>query len=75
MNDILLNWNKIRHGIPREKQAANDRAPTIEEIEKLSEYSDGRIKPIVCTMAFSGIRIGAWDYLKLKHVRPINEKW
>jgi hypothetical protein len=69
MNDISLSWNKIRRGIPRVKQAANNRAPTIEEIRKLIEYPDRRIKPIVCTMMCSGIRIGAWDYLKLKQWR------
>ena len=73
MNDIPLNWNKKRRGIPRAKQAANDRAPTIEEIQKLVEYPDRRIKLIVCIMISSGIRIGAWDYLKLKHVSPITD--
>ena len=58
-------------GLPRAVQAANDRAPTLEEIQKLVEYTDRRIKPIVYTMVSSGIRLGAWDYLKWKHVIPI----
>ncbi|MGH9927202.1 MAG: hypothetical protein ACRD5B_17695, partial [Nitrososphaeraceae archaeon] len=47
-----------------------------EEIRKLVEYPDRRIKPIVYTMCSSGIRLGAWQYLKWKHVIPItnNEK-
>src|SRR5919106_1228448 len=71
MNDILLNWKKIARGLPRAGKAANDRAPTIEEIRKLIEYPDRRIKAIVYTMVSSGIRIGAWDYLKWKHVTPM----
>jgi hypothetical protein len=71
MNDIILNWKKIARGLPRAGKAANDRAPTIEEIQKLVEYPDRRIKPIVYTMVSSGIRIGAWDYLQWKHVIPM----
>lgn len=36
------------------KQAANDRAPEIEEIQKLIEYPDRRIKPIFWIMISSG---------------------
>jgi hypothetical protein len=71
MNDIVFNWRKILCGIPRAKQAANDRAPAIEEIQRLVEFPDRRIKPIIYTMASSGIRIGAWKYLRWKHVEPI----
>jgi integrase len=75
MNDIHVSWKKISRGIPRGRQAANDRAPTREEIQRLLEYPDRRIKPIVYTMISSGIRIGAWEFLKWKHVKPFhNEK-
>ena len=71
MNDITLNWKKIGKGLPKQKQAADDRAPTLEEIKKLLDYPDKRIKPIIYTMLSSGIRSGAWDYLKWKHIIPI----
>ena len=69
--DLDIPWKKLMKGLPRAVQAANDRAPTLEEIQKLVEYPDRRIKPVVYTMASSGIRLGAWDYLKWKHVIPI----
>lgn len=73
MNDILLSWKKISRGLPKERRSGNDRAPTLEEIRKISEYPDRRMKPIVYVMTSSGIRLGAWDYLKWRHVEPIIE--
>jgi hypothetical protein len=46
MADISIPWKKITRGLPNARQSANDRAPTIEEIKKLLEYPDRRIKPI-----------------------------
>jgi integrase len=71
VNDILLPWSKIKRGLPRGRHYADDRIPTLEEIRKLVEYPDRRMKAIVYTMASSGIRLGAWDYLKWGHIRPI----
>jgi len=70
--DLDIPWKKITRGLPKGRQAANDRAPTQEEIQRLVEYPDRRIKAIVYTMASSGIRIGAWDYLQWKHITPIS---
>jgi integrase len=71
MCEISVPWKKIVRGLPRSRNYANDRAPTIEEIRKITNYPDRRIKPIVYFMASSGIRLGAWDYLKWGHIRPI----
>jgi hypothetical protein len=46
MNDLTLNWKRISKGLPRAKNSPNDRAPTVEEIRKLIQYPDRRIKPI-----------------------------
>ncbi len=71
----LVNWKRIIKGLPSPRNIANDRAPTLEEIRKLIEYPDRRIKPIILSMVSGGFRIGSWDYLQWKHVIPIqNEK-
>ena len=71
MADISIPWKKISRGLPRGKNYADDRIPTDDEIQKLLDYPDRRIKAIVYTMTSSGIRLGAWDYLKWGHIRPI----
>lgn len=63
MSDIPVSWKKITRGLPKVRSIANDRAPTLEEIHKMIEYPDRRMKSIIFTMASSGIRHGAWDYL------------
>ena len=71
MNDLIVPWKKLTRGLPKAKNYADDRVPTIEEIRKIVEYPDWRIMAIVYTMASSGIRLGAWDYLLWEHITPI----
>ena len=69
--DIDIPWKKLLRGMPRERKYANDRAPRLEEILRISEYPDRRIKSIIYIMVSSGMRLGAWDYLKWKDVLPL----
>ena len=71
MNKMNVSWELLVKGMPPVRQYAEDRVPTTEEIKKLISFPDRRIKPIVLTTLSSGIRIGAWDYLKWKHIIPI----
>jgi hypothetical protein len=74
MADINIQWKKITRGLPKGKSYADDRIPTDEEIQRLLEYPDRRIKAIVYTMTSSGIRLGAWDYLRWGNIRPIEKE-
>lgn len=71
----IINWKRITKGLPSGKSAANDRAPTMDEIKKLVEYPpDRRIKSIIYCMVSAGFRIGSWDYLKWKHITPLKNE-
>jgi integrase len=72
--EISLRWKRITRGLPRGRRYANDRVPTIDEIRKIIQYPDRRIKAIVYTMASSGIRLGAWNYFKWGHVIPVEKE-
>jgi hypothetical protein len=45
----------ISRSLPKVKQHANDRIPKVEEIKKLIEYPDRRIKPIVLLSVSTGM--------------------
>ncbi len=72
--DFSIAWKKITRGLPKAKNYSDDRIPTIDEIRKLLEYPDRRLKSIITTMASSGIRLGAWDYLRWGNVQPIEKE-
>jgi integrase len=75
VNDLKFDWRQIKRGLPVANYVAHDRSPTLQDIRKLITNSDRRIKVIVLIAISSGIRVGAFNYLKLKHVIPIeNEK-
>jgi hypothetical protein len=74
MADINIQWKKITRGLPKGKSYADDRISTDPEIQRLLGYHDRRIKSIVYTMTSSGIRLGAWDYLKWGDIRPIEKE-
>lgn len=73
MNDISVNWQKLNKGLPTGRRAAEDRTPTKEEIIRLLDYPDRRVKPIVLAMLSSGIRVGVFDFLRWKHIIPLQD--
>lgn len=66
-----VEWKLVSKALPRGFNSADDRAPTLEEIQKLLKYPDRRIKPLVLTLVSSGIRIGSFETLKWKHITHI----
>lgn len=67
----FIDWKGVSKTLPESQAYSNDRAPTREEIQKVIKYPNRMVKPLILVMCSSGIRIGAWDYLKWKHAMSL----
>lgn len=75
INDVVLNTNKISKFMPEQTRIKKDRAYTHEEIERLLEIADERIRVIILLMASTGMRIGALPDLRLRSLEKVTENY
>lgn len=71
-NDIELNKRKIKRYLPLDESTNDDRAYTVEEIQKLQSVCDLRTKIMVLLMVSTGVRIGALHLLRIGDLKPVN---
>ena len=70
VNNIQLNFKKMRRLLPERKKRAGDKAYTTDHIKQMLEFTTSvRNKAIIMFLAASGCRIGALMDLKVKHVK------
>jgi hypothetical protein len=74
MNDVSLNWKKIRRVLPRARRYALDRIPTVKEIQEIVEAADLRGKALTLVLASSGIREGAIEWFRVKDYTTIEQE-
>ena len=74
MNDIRINKEKIGKFLGESGRKNIDRSYTHEEIKKILDVSDLRMKSVILLMASTGMRIGAITDLKLKHLEEIDKE-
>ncbi len=66
MNDVSLNWKRIRRTLPRSRRYAVDRIPTLEEIREILDAADFRGKALTLLFLSSGVREGAIEYFQIQ---------
>jgi integrase len=71
MNDVSLNWKKIRRLLPPARGYALDRIPTIDEIRDILDAADSRGKALTLMLLTSGLREGAIESLRISDYSPI----
>jgi integrase len=69
INDVVLNDKKILKFLPEQLKVGNDRAYTHEEISKMLEIADERMRAVILLLSSSGIRIGAIPNLTLGNLQ------
>jgi integrase len=69
INDVVLNINKINRFVPEYKKLKKDRGYTHEEIHKLLDIADERMRLVIYILASSGIRITALCSLRIRHLQ------
>jgi len=73
VNDVILNWKKIRRLFPAKVKRSGAKPWTTKNIQKMLEYSpDARSKALIHFLASTGVRIGAISELRLKHLAEMS---
>jgi len=73
INDIVLNSNKIYRFMPDKKKSNKDRAYTHQEIHRLLDIADERMRAVILLLSSTGMRIGAIPDLRLRNLERISE--
>lgn len=74
MNDVMINFKKLRRLFPERAKTAIERGWTTEEIQKMLKVSDSlRITSVIHFENASGGRLGLCDGLLIKHLVPVND--
>lgn len=74
MNDVeegSIHWVKISKMVPKVRKIGLDRAPTKDEIRKLLEHADIRMRALILLLSSSGIRIGSVEHLRWRHLQEV----
>ena len=72
MNDIQLNWDKIRNYQGETDKQTEDRPYTLSEIATLLAATKPRDKAIILVMCSGGLRVGAIQTLRIKDLEPLD---
>jgi integrase len=73
MNDVQINWKKIKKYMGKHRSIVEDRPYQREEIKKLIDLAPLRDKAIICLLASSGMRRGALPRLRLRDIDRIDK--
>ncbi len=72
INDIVINWKKIRRFFPAKVKKSGHEPWTTKDIQKMLEVAtDVRSRALIHLVASTGVRIGAIQEMRLKHLEDM----
>ena len=71
MNRVSLDTKHIREYLPEFKKSKKDRSYEYEEIRRLLDIADERMRTVVLLLASTGMRIGAVPGLRLRNIEKV----
>ena len=74
MNDIILNWSKLKKLLPEKKKSTGDKAYTTEQIRQiLRNTSNLKHRAMIHLMANAGVRVGSFAEMRIKHIQDFKD--
>jgi integrase len=71
MNRVSLDTKHIREYLPEFKKSKKDRSYEYEEIRRLLDIADERMRTVILLLASTGMRIGAVPGLRLRNIEKV----
>ena len=71
MNRVTLDTKHIREYLPEFRKSKKDRPYEHEEIQRLLEIADERMRTVILLLASTGMRIGAIPDLRLRNIEKV----
>jgi len=72
MNDVILNWDKIRKMLPEKTKSSGDKAYSTQQIQVLlRNTSNLEYRALIHFMSASGVRVGCFEELKINHLKDM----
>ena len=71
MNRVSLDTKHIREYLPEFKKSKKDRPYEYEEIRRLLDIADERMRTVILLLASTGMRIGAVSALRLRNIEKV----
>lgn len=70
MNDVVINWVKLKKMLPEKKKATGQTPYTTEQVQTLLKYAKNpKFRALIHFLSASGVRIGSFREMKIKHIK------